>query len=711
MTLEAWQQGNDEYLSAALTWLRLRLEKVARENAPAPAPQSVIEPRGLFGRRNSASNNRNPASNNLTPNNLAVNNLIAALPSPSYDDELQRATEAVNAAEARLEPALKFIGERLGLSTFERQVLLLCAAMELDTRTAELCNQAQYQQTQSRPYPTFALALALFDNPAWDVLSPERPLRYWRLLEINQPAAQPLITSSLRADERIVNAIKGLNYLDDRLTPLLQPLEPTTQALPPSQQNVVETAKTFLQQHYSGQAFPLIELVGSDVTSSQLIARTITTSLGVPLYRLPYDVLPTTTGELETLARLWQRESLLSPVALLIEAHDLEESSPHYGALKRFLSRINGITLLAVREVSSELGRNVVLLDVAKPTQGEQSETWTQLTGDERLAGALAAQFDLNVETIGRIAGENQPSKEWLPETLWNGCRKNTRPRLESLAQRIETKATWERLVLPDLETKLLHQLTEQVRERSRVYETWGFAESMNRGLGISALFAGESGTGKTMAAEVIANDLNLDLYRIDLSSVVSKYIGETEKNLRKLFDAAENGGAILFFDEADALFGKRSEVKDAHDRYANIEINYLLQRMEQYRGLAILATNMKSALDVAFVRRLRFVVNFPFPAVSERKRMWQNVFPASTPVEGLEVERLAKLNLTGASIHNAALNAAFLGACSSVVTMKEVLEAARYEFKKLERPINEAEFRYSPESNKSETSKEETYA
>ena len=157
----------------------------------------------------------------------------------------------------------------------------------------------------------------------------------------------------------------------------------------------------------------------------------------------------------------------------------------------------------------------------------------------------------------------------------------------------------------------------------------------MNRGLGISALFAGESGTGKTMAAEVLANELRLDLYRIDLSAVVSKYIGETEKNLRRLFDAAEDGGAILFFDEADALFGKRSEVKDSHDRYANIEINYLLQRMEAYRGLAILATNMKSALDPAFLRRLRFIVDFPFPGAAERRAIWQQVFPRADADRG----------------------------------------------------------------------------
>jgi SpoVK/Ycf46/Vps4 family AAA+-type ATPase len=219
----------------------------------------------------------------------------------------------------------------------------------------------------------------------------------------------------------------------------------------------------------------------------------------------------------------------------------------------------------------------------------------------------------------------------------------------------------------------------------------------MNRGLGINALFAGESGTGKTMAAEVIANELKLDLYRIDLSAVVNKYIGETEKNLRKLFDAAEDSGAILFFDEADALFGKRSEVKDSHDRYANIEVNYLLQRMESYRGLAILATNQKNYLDKAFVRRLRFIVNFPFPGIKERIKIWKKVFPPETELDKkLDFSRLAKHNLTGGSIHNIALNAAFLAAREgSAVTMQLLLDAARMEFKKLERPMKESDFRW----------------
>ena len=268
----------------------------------------------------------------------------------------------------------------------------------------------------------------------------------------------------------------------------------------------------------------------------------------------------------------------------------------------------------------------------------------------------------------------------------------------KSMAERAFGQLSDEQLVLPLEQKTLLRQITDQVAQRNRVYDVWGFREQMNRGLGINALFAGESGTGKTMAAEVIANELQLDLFRIDLSAVVNKYIGETEKNLRKLFDAAEDSGAILFFDEADALFGKRSEVKDSHDRYANIEINYLLQRMESYRGLAILATNMKSALDKAFVRRLRFIVDFPIPGSEERKEIWRNVFPGDTPVDkALDYQRLAALNMTGGSIQNVALNAAFLAAqhTDGQVTMPLVLNAARTEFKKMERPAKESDFRW----------------
>jgi SpoVK/Ycf46/Vps4 family AAA+-type ATPase len=294
------------------------------------------------------------------------------------------------------------------------------------------------------------------------------------------------------------------------------------------------------------------------------------------------------------------------------------------------------------------------------------------------------------IESVGSAATvlENQ-----ISEVLWDACRAQARSRLDNLAERIEAIAGWSDLVLPQAQIQSLHEIAGQVRQRATVYEGWRFASKGKRGLGISALFAGASGTGKTMAAEVLGRELRLDVYRIDLSQVVSKYIGETEKNLRRVFDGAEESGAVLLFDEADALFGKRSEVKDSHDRYANIEISYLLQRMESYRGLAILTTNMKSALDPAFLRRIRFIVQFPFPDVSQRAEIWRRILPEKTPTDNLDWNKLARLNVTGGHIRSIALNAAFLAAdAGEPIRMSHLLRAARGEYSKLEKPLTDAE-------------------
>jgi SpoVK/Ycf46/Vps4 family AAA+-type ATPase len=311
---------------------------------------------------------------------------------------------------------------------------------------------------------------------------------------------------------------------------------------------------------------------------------------------------------------------------------------------------------------------------------------------------ALVSQFSLGADAIRAAHAQARARFTITPEAergaeLWDACRTRSRPRLEDLAERIEPVAGWEDLILPDTQLRALGDVAAHVRGRARVYEDWGFSSKGARGLGISALFAGVSGTGKTMAAEVLAGELRLDLYRIDLSQIVSKYIGETEKNLSRVFNAAEEGGAILLFDEADALFGKRSEVKDSHDRYANIEISYLLQRMESYRGLAILTTNLKPALDAAFVRRLRFVVQFPFPEAAQRAAIWRRVFPADTPTEELDFAKLARLNVAGGHIRNIALNAAFIAASTGEpVRMTHLLRAAQSEYAKLEKPLTEAE-------------------
>ncbi len=713
--LVAWQTANDQYLSDALAWLRTRLEGLAERATSEPKPREYTE-----------------GMTRPTVYSFGFNRVVTLSGSPAADsNEYSRSGDVKHEADVLPPPppvsdknqehptALMLLGNRFGLTGFERNILLLCAAMELDTRTALLCARAQGDP--SKLYPTFALALTLFDDPAWDVLSPERPLRYWRLIEINQPGAQPLTASAIRADERIVNYIKGLNYLDDRLMPLLVPLTGAGDTVPPSQQQQVDTIVGHLRTAAHG--LPVIHFLGADAASKRSVAKRAAHMLGLTVYRLSADVLPTAWGELETLARLYQRESVLLPIALYLDAQDSDKELP---AVTRFLARMSGLVFLDTRESWSQLGRDAVTLDVAKPSLVEQAEAWQQALGEE--AGSapevLAGQFNLTLPEINRIAkiaakaaaftttsahtadstigaagiasagtsGDGQP----LLKQVWDACLMAARPRLDTLAQRLDVKAqTWDDLVLPETEKKLLRQIMDQVGQRHLVYERWGFNRRMSRGLGISALFAGESGTGKTLAAEVIAHELKLNLYRIDLSQVVSKYIGETEKNLRKLFDAAEDGGTILFFDEADALFGKRSEVKDSHDRFANIEINYLLQRMEAYRGLAILATNMKSALDTAFMRRLRFIVNFPFPGIPERKRIWERAFPKETEKENLDYERLARFNLTGGSIQNIAINAAFLAASAgSSVTMPLILEAARSEFRKLEKPVNEAEFR-----------------
>jgi hypothetical protein len=701
-------EANERYLEAALAWLRLRLERLAQRRRPpasgppagrpAAAPLEEADPPWWQWWRGEPTGSEEP-----------IRPPLAALPSPGpVTDEHIATAEAAMAEAGAVEPrpALLVLADRLGLSRFERDVLLLCAALELDQQVPQLCAQADDGQA----YPTAALALELFDDPRSDLLAAERGLRYWQLVEVVRSPERALISSPLRADDRAVDYIRGSSELDGRLAALLSPVDEPAgpDGLPPSQRAVAERVARRLEQA-DPDGWPLVQLLGSDALSKLLVASQIAGDLGRRLYRLPVDYLPSGAGELDGLARLWQRESRLLPIALYLDAQGLDgagEADPAWLGLRRFLGRGSDRIFLGLREVWSGSGSDYLATDVERPSAAEQRAAWEAQLGTTALntPELLAGQFNLNLATIRRIAAAAQAEAdadqpERRRERLWEACLAETRPRLDQLAQRLEPKATWDDLVLPPAETDLLRRIAAQVWQRSTVYDAWGFADRMNRGFGVTALFAGPSGTGKTMAAEVLANALRLHLYRIDLSAVVSKYIGETEKNLRRLFDAAEDGGALLFFDEADALFGKRSEVKDSHDRYANIEINYLLQRMEAYRGVAVLATNMKRALDQAFLRRLRFVVNFPFPALAERREMWRKAFPARMPPDQLgqiDLDRLARLPATGGVIHNVALNAAFAAAASGgQLTMELVLEAARIEFRKLEQPVPEVEFEW----------------
>jgi hypothetical protein len=678
--IERWQKNNQAYLTAALEWLRLRLTRLAMP------PKTTV--------RASAK--------------TASKSLVRKTKSDEAVEKIAKAAKKMTTAATKTpQPALPLLGRLLGLQPFEEEILLLCAAMELDTRMPALCAKAQDNPEQA--YPTFALAMALFDDPVWEVLSPERPLRYWRLIDIIRNGVQPMTAGALRIDERIVAYIKGLNFVDERIAAFLVPFQPSEiqTVLPPSQQAAVDRALRYLRQIGDHASQAVVQLVGPDTFSKHVVAQQITAAGGHHLYRLPAELLPMQPEALDQLSRLWQRESLLLPLALYIDTQGDDHRSVADGQappLQRFLARSRGIFFVGSRDIQRDTGGSAgMILEIDKPTPFEQQQAWQEVLGEAggESPALLAAQFNLNTATIRQVVrravDQAAAGKGDLHTHLWKTCLNVTRPRMDQLAQRLEPMATWNDIVLSAETEALLRRIVSQVRRRSRVYDQWGFRNRMNRGLGISVLFAGESGTGKTMAAEVIANDLALNLYRIDLSQVVSKYIGETEKNLGQLFDAAEDGGAILFFDEADALFGKRSEVKDSHDRYANIEINYLLQRLESYRGLSILATNMKSALDRAFLRRLRFIVNFAFPEALQRQAIWEKIFPPETdldPPVKANSAFLAKLNITGGSIHNIALSAAFMAAeAGSAVTMPLILDAARLDFRKMERPIREIDF------------------
>jgi hypothetical protein len=595
-------------------------------------------------------------------------------------------------------PALDTLCATFGLSLFERDLLLLCAGIELDSKFASLCATAQGDA--ARAYPTFSLALAALPEAHWSALAPNAPLRRWRLIEISN-GGNSLTISPLRIDERILHYLTGVSHFDDRLAGLVEPVR-NTDELAPSHRVLAERVIQVWSNTRNSSELPVVQLCGDEGAAKRAIAAAACAGLGLNLHQIAALSLPHDPREMDALVRLWQREAALSTSALLIDASDLEVAdSTHTTAATRLIDRLTAPLLLSTPGRWKNTSRVMLALDVSKPTTNEQRTLWRNALGPEFVSlngklDLLVSQFDLGASSI-RAASMNvqlgESPAEWVG--LWDACRMQARPRLDDLAQRIRPVATWEQLVVPDAQRTTLREIAAHVRQRHQVYENWGFAGQGARGLGISALFAGTSGTGKTMAAEVLANELRLDLYRIDLSQVVSKYIGETEKNLRRVFDVAEAGGAILLFDEADALFGKRSEVKDSHDRYANIEISYLLQRMEEYRGLAILTTNMKEALDTAFLRRIRFIVHFTFPDLAAREEIWRRIFPAQTPTENLAIHKLARLNVAGGNIRNVALNAAFLAAdAGEPVRMKHLLNAAHSEYRKLEKPLTETEIR-----------------
>lgn len=623
-----------------------------------------------------------------------------------------------------------WLANTFDLTPFDLDLILIALAPEIDLRYERI--YAYLQDDVTRKRPTVDLALNLLCASAAEKLNrrvhfmPSAPLLQHQVLHVVEEANQlfpPLLSQYLKLDEAIVRTLLGQRMLDPRLSGFAQlvqakatleesPLEPQTQrALVSLTTQAAQTNQPLCLYFQGGWG------AGRQRTATAIAHRLNRSLLIADLSRISLLKL-----DFEQTLHLLFREIRLQEAVLYVDKLDELRNSdqmPFYQQLLSQLASAPGITILAGQQpwtaTLPQTARTLVI-NFPMPSFEQSREYWKiHLAAiDGRLEAdsvdTLANRFRL---TFGQIANavemahqrarwraatndNNQPLSPSLEDLFIAARAQSGGQELAALARKVQPRYTWDDLVLPSDQMAQIRSICQQVKYQHIVYGQWGFGRKLSLGKGLNALFSGPPGTGKTMTAEVIANELGLDLYKIDLSQVVSKYIGETEKSLNRIFTSAEQTNAILFFDEADALFGKRSEVKDAHDRYANIEIAYLLQKMEEYEGITILTTNLVQNLDEAFTRRIRFIVEFPFPDVENRLEIWRQIFPQETPIAAdVDFAAIAQqFKLSGGNIRNIALAAAFLAAeAGQSVSMSHLLQATRREFQKMGRLINEEEF------------------
>lgn len=681
MNTVPWRTQNAAWLTLQLRCLRLRLQRHAlhlRRRAPVGPVADWL----LAGEDTAASAERDEEIQ-------AFDEDIATL-----EDEIEQFGVRMGAEAAP--PALGMISELAGLSRLECQLLLLAGAPALDGAFAPA--YAELHADSRRDRATLHLALSIFASPqdrliAADCLLPMRPLRRLRLLDLVDED-EPLMLRGLTVDDRMADYLRGVNRLDTRLEPFLRQPAP---AIPGGVATAAAARAAALIQGES-ERWPLVNFVGAADGGPVQAAVLACGELDLQPRRIDLVRLAA-AEERAAVIELMGREALLGRLALVVDATEPHDGTGH--ALDELICSVGAPLLIASRErwPCAEPGMHTV--PVAKAGRPEQQTLWERVLAgfpnsvNGELDGVVQ-QFDFGAAAISDVVARAAVAADEVitGQDLWDACRAQSRGGLDNLANRLLPCFDWDDIVVGEDVRAQLGELAEQVRQRARVYETWGFAARLAHGRGITALFAGPTGTGKTMAAEILAAHLRLDLHRVDLAGIVSKYIGETEKNLRRVFEAAEGAGSILFFDEADSLFGSRTEVRDSHDRYANLEINYLLQRMEDYTGLAILATNRRASLDPAFLRRLRFVVEFPFPVAEDRRRIWERVFPPQAELGTIDCGSLSRLEISGGSIRCIALNAAFLASAdNSPIEMEHIMRSAAREYAKLSKPLSPAEF------------------
>lgn len=600
------------------------------------------------------------------------------------------------------------LARSFGLTRLDSIILLLCLAPEFDLRYERI--YAYLQDDISQRHPTINLMMNLLGGnisqrfAVWQRLGAEMPLRKQRLIACTPDPARPqssFLSYQIRVDHRITGHLLGDGHMDGRLIHAVQVHQPDAAMWLPEIAEPMRAAMPYA---------PLIYMQGGVEMGQLEMALALCASQGLPLVRVDMAALAAKDAALEENWRLALREAYLNNGALMVDHWEsaLNEARMPSPALWESLAAYPQTVFISARgewePVDVNRERRMLRMSFAIPEYRERFDVWQSAVSKYQTAlqvedleetsskfGFTRAQIGRAVQTAVDLAQSRGDVVQ--KADLYAGAQAHANLQLGTLARRIVPRFGWDDLILPPEQLTQLKEMSARLRFSHVVQDEWGFGDAMPNSAGISALFAGDSGTGKTLSAEVIAKDLGLVMYKIDLSAVVSKYIGETEKNLNTIFTTAQSSNAILFFDEADALFGKRSEVKDARDRYANIEIAYLLQQIESYDGVVIMATNFRQNLDDAFTRRLDFLVDFPFPDVVYRKRLWEAHFPPRTPMaDDVDFGEVAeRYRLAGGNIRNVALAAAYLAAANGqVVTREHIRSAVRREHQKMGRLINE---------------------
>ena len=626
--------------------------------------------------------------------------------------------------ESGVELRLERLRQLFALERFEIDTLLVCMAAELDLRYEKLYAYLQDDVTRKRPTVDLVLNL-LTPSPEGHLTArhhflPDAALVRSRLIELIDDPAQPhptLLSKGLKPDDRIVHYLLGSDSIDARLRPCAELIELREGLDGLLLDDDWRRGLNTLRPDEAGASAPVVHLSGPAGVGKQTAAAALCRDRGMKLLVVRVDRLLSepVSGLVASLA-LVEREARLQRAAVYFKGVDALQGEAQHAALVIFrdaLDRGEAACFVAGEDTWDSAAplcaRRYVHIAVPRPAPADRMAMWLRVMASVPSEPAIdtasvAGRFKLTfgqiedaaatAHSLARLRGA--ASQLVTSGDLFEACRMNSNRRLGALARKIVPRYKWEDIVLPPDRIAQLREICNHMKYRDRVYVDWGFGRKLALGKGLTVLFAGPSGTGKTMAADVLAGELGLDLYKIDLSSVISKYIGETEKNLSRIFTEAETSNAILFFDEADALFGKRSEVKDSHDRYANIEVSYLLQRMEEYEGVAILATNFRKNLDEAFVRRLHFTLDLPFPDQADRHRIWQGIWPKDTPRDrDIDLESLAqRFEMTGGNIRNVALAAAFLAADEGqVVRMSHLIHATQREYQKTGKLLRDHDF------------------